>query len=361
VDECAGDSLEQQLLSRLKPLAETDGFSGHEEAVTGLMETALKPLADRVWLDSTGNLYAARAGLPGGPRLMIAAHGDEVGGLVKSVEPTGFLRFHAVGWKPWILQARKVRVSGRLGVIGARPGHFPGGGEVPRVEDLYVDVGASNAEEVRGMGIRIGSPITAKSEIESLSSHRVVGKAIDNRVGCAILAEVFSQLGSVAFEGTVTGVITSREEVDFGGARVAAFRVEPDLAIALDTMPCGDTPDVSFYRDLPVAIGDGPVIQVMTHEGEVAFIVNPWVRDTLECVAGREGIPYQVAVVSVTNTDATAIHLARGGIPTGVVSVPRRYSHSPVEVCDLRDAAGAVRLLVGFVREMGAWSQGQGS
>lgn len=353
MSSCSGTALEEPLLARLKLLAETDGFSGHEQAVTSLMKTFLEPLADQVWTDSAGNLYASREGLAGGPRLMIAAHGDEVGGIVKSVEPSGFLRFHTVGWRPWILQARKVRVSGHLGVIGVRPGHFPGKGQVPEVADLYIDVGACSQDEVRSMGIEIGSPITAKSEIEMLSPCRVVGKAIDNRVGCAVLAEVFSRIGDVPFRGTVVGVITTREEVDFGGAKVAAFQVNPDLAIALDTMPSGDTPDVSFYQELPVAIGKGPVIQLMTHEGDVAFIANPGVRDALEGVARREGIPYQLAVVPVTNTDASAIHLSRAGIPTGVVSIPRRYSHSPVEVCDMRDVAGAVNLLVGFVRGMG--------
>ncbi|MEW6080659.1 MAG: M20/M25/M40 family metallo-hydrolase [Bacillota bacterium] len=359
MSECSGTTLEERLLARLKLLAETDGFSGHEQAITSLMQTVLEPWADRVWADGAGNLYASREGLPGGPKLMIAAHGDEVGGLVKSVEPSGFLRFHTVGLRAWILQARKVRVSGHLGVIGVRPGHFPGKGELPRAEDLYIDVGASSADEVRSMGIGIGSPVTAKSEIEMLSPYRVVGKAIDNRVGCAVLAEVFSQIRDVPFRGTVVGIITTREEVDFGGAKMAAFQVDPGLAIALDTMPCGDTPDVSFYQELPVAIGEGPVIQLMTQEGDVAFIANPGVREALESVAKSEGIPCQLAVVPVTNTDASAIGLSRAGIPTGVVSIPRRYSHSPVEVCDLRDAAGAVNLLVGFVRGMGLTGAGK--
>ena len=201
------------------------------------------------------------------------------------------------------------------------------------------------------MGIRPATPITYHSPLEFFTnSDRFVGKSVDDRLGCAILLELMRQSSPPC--GELVGVVTVQEEVGLRGAHVAAFSVDPTFAIALDTMPCGDTPDVDFYKEMPVAIGKGPVLQFMSGNNDIGFLVTPAMRRLLLETAEELKVPYQTTTLPATNTDAASIYLARRGIPTGVVSLPRRYSHSPVEVGDINDAVGALEIIKGVVAKM---------
>jgi putative aminopeptidase FrvX len=342
------------LFELIMELCRIPGAPGFEHDVVAWLQNAFHPHADKVEVDSMGNLYALRQGDPGGPTLMISAHSDEIGGVVRAIEPDGFLRFNKLGGLlDSLAMGRKVIVNGHLGVIGLKAGHAQTADErlrVPAYTEQYIDVGADSADDVAGMGIRIGDPVTYVSEVQCFSNpDRFVGKALDNRLGCVVLLALLERLQGAQIAGTLHIVVTVQEEVGLRGARVAANRIGPDCAVVVDTMPCGDTPDMTGDNTLPIGIGKGPVFRLVsrgdvTHHGLKRLLIE---------TAEAQGIPYQLVVHDRSTTDASAIHLQRQGIPTGVVTIPRRYAHSPVEVADMGDVRGAIALLEAVVARMG--------
>jgi putative aminopeptidase FrvX len=265
-------SLKQALRSRLAALTALDGVSGHEQAVVAYLRDALVPLADEVRVDSMGNVYATLAGQGRAPHLMLEAHSDEIGATVKSIQPDGYLRILGVGGvSPAMLVGRNVRVHGHHGVIGVKSGHLQTADErkrVAEVYELYVDMGAGSAEAVAFMGIRVGDAVAYDSPLQDYANpDRVSGKAIDNRIGCAVLLQVLKELDHRAPAGTLSVVICVQEEIGLRGARVASYTAQPDYAVAVDTFMSGDTPDVDYYRDLSAAIGRGPVL-LLANSGE---------------------------------------------------------------------------------------------
>jgi endoglucanase len=315
-------SSKEAIKKHLIPLLNLSGVPGREAQVIRYMRDALSPLVDELRLDPMGNIFTVKRGNRKGPRLMIAAHSDEIGLIVKSIEKSGFIRFDKEGgvgdnWLP----ARLVNVAGHIGIVGVKAGHLSTEKErteVKRHTDLYIDVGAESREDVQAMGIKPGVQATFVSPPTFLSDDLIVSKALDDRTGCAVMLALLESLRGKDFAGELHSVVTVQEEVGLRGATAAAFGVGPDIAIALDTVPAGDTPDVSFDRELPVAIGKGPVLQI----------------------------------TSGGNTDATAMHLSRAGVPSVAVTIPRRYSHSPVEFMDLKDAVSALELLRSMILGM---------
>ncbi|HHY17001.1 MAG TPA: M42 family metallopeptidase [Firmicutes bacterium] len=332
-------------------LVTLQGVSGREAPVIRYMEKQLKPLVDELKIDSMGNIFTVKRGKRSvRPRLMIAAHSDEIGLIVKSVEDSGFIRFEkAGGVQDNLLQSRMVKVGRHIGIVGAKAGHLSTEkerSEVKKFSDLYIDVGASSREEVESMGIRPGTPVSFVSDPRFFTNQDlIVSKALDDRVGCAVLITLLASLTDEEFNGELHGVITVQEEVGLRGATVSAFAVNPDMALALDTIPSGDTPDVSFQKELPVAIGKGPVFQVMSGSGVRGMFADTTVLSLLEGAAKRGEIPYQLTTFTGGNTDASAMHLARSGVPCGAVTIPRRYSHSPCEMMNLNDAVAAMLVL----------------
>lgn len=346
------------LLERLTDLAAIDAVSGHERPLVRHLHDALRPHCDEVAVDAVGNLYAVRRGERDGPTVMIAAHTDEIGMLVKAIERDGFLRIETIGGViPSTLPARLVRVRGHLGVVGVKAGHYQSTaehGSAPALRDMYVDVGASSAASVAAMGIEVGDPLSFVSEVRAFGHDAplVVGKAVDNRLGCAILAQLLEDGPPPA--GTLVAAFTSQEEVGLKGAGVAGTRWQPDLALALDTMPSGDTPDMDPTRDLDVAIGAGPVVQVAAGARGRGFLVHQGVRRYLRRLARTQGVPLQETVFSGGNNDAAAIAWSGRGVAAASLCLARRYSHSPVEVADMRDAEATLTLLRGVVASMDA-------
>jgi endoglucanase len=343
-----------ELFERTRDLCRIPGAPGFEHDVVAWLQEAFRPYADEVEVDSMGNLYALRRGDPGGPTLMISAHSDEVGGVIRAIELDGFLRFNKLGGLlDSLTVGRKVMVNGHLGVIGVKAGHAQTAEERLRVSaytEQYIDVGADSAEEVAGMGIRIGDPVTYVSEVERFSKRdRFVGKALDNRLGCVVLLALVERLQGVPIAGILHAVVTVQEEVGLRGARVAANRVRPDCAIVVDTVPCGGTPDMAGDTTLPIGIGQGPAFRLVSH-GDVA---HHGMKRLLIETAEAQGIPYQLVVHDRSSTDASAIHLQREGIPTGIVTIPRRYAHSPIEVADMGDVRGTIALLEAVAGRMG--------
>lgn len=339
-------------------LTSLNGVSGFEQQVVKRMAEKLQPVADQVEIDNFGNIYAIKEGTKAGPTLMVAAHSDEVGAIVNEILSNGLLRFKTIGVvSDAILPATRVKVADINGVIGSIPAHLEMGaapGMINNQASLSIDVGAASAEEVRAWGIEIGTPVAFAGEVTDLGNpDRICGRAIDDRVGCAIILRTFHELNDVDFAGKVVGVITVQEETTMSGARIAANRLRPDCAIAVDTVPASDTLTGGSVK---FAIGRGPVIQLGdgVQKAFVGSIAHPAMKQVILQTAKDLGIPVQLAAeIGQWTTDAAAIHASASGVPTGYISIARRYAHSPVEVMDLNDAANAVRLLKGVIHGLG--------
>jgi endoglucanase len=336
----------------LRELAAIDGVAGHEQAVVARLRDLFEPSAEQVEIDTYGNLYARVNAANNGPALMIAAHSDEIGALVKSIEPSGMLRFERVGGLIETLAiGRHVRIRGMRGVIGVKAGHIQTPderGRAPAMRELYIDMGFDSAEEVAALGIRVGDAIAYDEPMEELANPlRVSGKALDNRVSCAILVLLAERLrvDRETLRCNLHAVVTVQEEVGLRGARMTANRLKPDAAIIVDTVPSGGTPDVDFHRDLRMRVGAGPVLALASSGGASGFLAHPGMRDFLRASAAGARVTVQEALFYGGNSDAAVFHQEAGGIPTGVINIARRYSHSPVEMLDINDAVDALLLL----------------
>lgn len=344
------DELKAELKDLLRELADIDGVSGHEFAVVARLRDLLSPHCTEVRIDSYGNLFARVNDNASGPSLMISAHSDEIGGLVKSIEPGGMIRFERVGGVIETLAiGRHVRIRGHRGVVGVKAGHIQTAderGRAPSFRDLYIDMGFDSAADVEALGIRVGDGIAWEEPMQELANpDRVSGKALDNRVACAVLVKLAERLSGEPLSCTLYLVVTVQEEVGLRGARMAAHRLNPAAAIVVDTVPSGGTPDVDYHRDLRMRIGDGPVLALASGGSSSGHLINPAMRDFLRRCSEAAGIQLQEALFYGGTSDVSAIHLVRDGIPSGVVNIARRYSHSPVETLDMNDAVDSVLLL----------------
>jgi endoglucanase len=347
------------LLETLTALTGLDGPPGFEQPVVEYLQAEFQKAGASVSVDPMGNLYAQLGNPAAKPHLMISAHSDEIAGIVRHVDDQGFIRIDRLGGLiPSNLVAQRVRIAGHLGVVGVRPGHLQSADErlcVPPIDELFIDVGATSAKEVADLGIRIGSPVSYAVRLERFSnSDRVTGKAIDNRAGCAVLLQLFRELAGQPLAGCLTGLVAVQEEVGMRGAEVGTYRAAPDYAVVVDTLPVADTPNVPAGR-APGSIGKGPVLVIASSGGEFprGHIVHPKLLNWLEQAAEEARVPVQLATsIGRAVSDAAATHLSREGVPSGMLGLPRRYSHSPICTFDLNDAVSAVRLLRAFVSRM---------
>ena len=338
-------------------LSEAPGVSGFEDPVRRLLAERVRPFADRLETDVMGNLLAWRypPGVPPDkppprPVVMLAAHMDEVGLIVTGIEGDGSLRFRAVGGlDPRVLPGKAVLVGPKRtpGVIGVRPIHLQKPDDRHRAEEIEgmaIDIGATS-RELAETAARVGDEVVFAGTFALLGQRRAMGKAFDDRVGCSVLLEVLRERYPV----TVVGAFTVQEEVGLRGAQVAAYRVEPDLALVLEGTVCADIPGVEPHEET-TRLGAGAAVSVM----DQATIASPRLVRALVQVAEGQNIPYQWRRSGSGANDAGAIHLSRSGVETASVSVPCRYIHAPAAICDLGDAEAAVRLVQGFLQEAAA-------
>lgn len=331
----------------LKKLSEAHGVPGSEEDVREIMAAELKKSCDEVTTDNLGNLIARKG--EGKPRVMLAAHMDEIGLMVKHIDKKGFLKFTTIGgfYDSTILNQRVLVHSKKgkyPGVIGSKPPHLMKAEERKKAmeyRDMFIDVGMKDDKAAKRAGVSIGDYVTFEREFGELKGGLVTGKAFDDRLGCLVLIEIMKR---VKAKGTVYGVGTVQEEVGLKGARTAAFRINPDYALAIDVTLAGDYPGIK-EDDSPLKVGEGPTIEIADAQGR-GIITHPRVKELLISTAEKNKIPYQLAVGEGGTTDATAIHLTREGIPSGVVSIPVRYVHSQVEVASLKDVKYTIELIV---------------
>lgn len=333
------------MIELIKRLSNAHGISGFEDEIREIIRAELEGHADEIKLDSMGNLIATRNGSEF--ELMIAAHMDEIGFVVKKIDEKGFIRVAPIGgWFSQIALAQRVVLYGKqkvYGVIGCKPPHLMKDEERKKaieISDMFIDVGAKSKEEVLSLGIDVGTPVAVDREVAMLANRRITGKAFDNRVGVAVAIEAFRRSKS---DATLHFVATVQEEVGLKGAKISAFALDPDVAIAIDSCVAADFPG-SESAHMDISLGKGAVIAVIDASGRGIIVSQPvlrWLKETAE----KYKIPYQLEVAEGGTTDATAINLTKSGIPAGVVSVPARYIHSPVEVVDLGDVESAVELV----------------
>jgi putative aminopeptidase FrvX len=342
-------------LDFLKRLLDTPGPSGFETAPARVWREEVKAFVDEVTADVHGNSIAV-LNPKGAPRLMLAGHIDEIGLQITHVDDDGYLYFAGIGgWDPQVLVGQRVVIAGPhgqvRGVIGKQAVHLMKKEDIDKVSkvtDLWIDVGAGSKAEALDL-VRVGDPAVLDAQVQEFPNGRVVSRSIDNRIGAYVVAEAVRLLArDRPKHAAVFAVATTREEIAWtgGGARTSAVRIDPQVALVVDVTHATDYPGAEKKRAGDHRLGAGPVLSRGSAVSPVVF------QMLVEC-AEREQIPYSVqAAPHDTGTDADAIYNALRGIPTGLVSVPNRYMHSPNEMVAREDLERAARLLAAFAQRL---------
>jgi len=343
----------QKLVETLAKLSQLHGPSGYEDDVRKFILQESSKHADEIETDAIGNFYVKIRGRSDGPTVIVAAHMDEVGFMVKHIEQAGFLRFEPVGTiDPRILPAKRVVVKGSSsypGTIGTRPPHIITDEEANRptpLSDLYIDVGAASDKEAMDLGIEVGSIVTFDEPFRELcNGRRVMGKAFDDRAGCTVSLALIEALAKEGARANIVFAFTVQEELGLRGAEVAANHVRPDVGIVFETTVAADVPDMK-QRQWITAIDSGPTIRVM----DSSMMAQRPMLDYIKKMAEKSGIPHQMQLSRTGGTDAGKIHLYGSGVPTGLISTPCRYLHGPSSVLSTVDLENVVRLAEATVR-----------
>jgi putative aminopeptidase FrvX len=341
------------LNENLEKLSNACGVTGREEEVRNLLIKLMKPYADELTVDRLENVIAIKKGKKSKPKVMLAAHMDEVGLMVKTVTKEGFLQFAKMGGiDDRILLAQKVIVhtqKGPLqGIVGSKPPHIQKEEERKKVvtyDKLFIDIGAENQKDAAKMGVKVGDPVSFDVKYAKIGKDVVMGKAFDDRAGCAVMIETLKQLESI--ECTVYAVGTVQEEVGLRGAATATFGVDPDIGVALDVTVAGDVPGVSEF-ETSLKMGAGPVLTV----ADSGLITNPKILRLLLDAAEESKITCQLETGLPGSTDAARMSLTRQGVPSGTVSIATRYIHSPVGMLSLKDVENSANLTVAAIQKI---------
>ncbi len=354
-----------ETLELLKELTAIPALSGREEAMIAAMRRHFSPLADEVRVDRVGNVSATIRGRQASPRLLIFAHMDELGLIVRKIEPDGFLRIERAGGVPEkSLLGQWVEIHTDDGrhlpaLVGTTSHHVTRPEKkfvVPDRLDMYLDLGCDSRAEVEALGVHVGDAITYRAAFTQLSADRLAAKSLDNRVGCVMLIQTLAALAQERPAATVHIVASVQEEFNVRGVWPAFQALQPDAAICIDVTVACDTPELHALSD--VRLGAGPVITTYQFHGRGTLgglIPNPKLRRYLEQVASDEGIGVQREVLLGVITDAAFSQLlGEQGVPMAALSVATRYTHAPVEACSLRDIDAAIRLLAAAARRFDA-------
>ena len=332
----------------LEELSLTPAISGNEDIIREIIKRELKDNVDEIETDVMGNVVCTKKGEENAPTVMLASHMDEIGLMVKYIDENGFIKFVKIGGindQMLINQAVIIHSdNGKYpGVIGSKPPHVTKPEErnkVIKYNDMFIDIGANNKEEAEEM-VSVGDMITFRSWFEEYPNDKVMGKALDNRIGCYVMMEIMKRVESRA---TIYGVGTVQEEVGLKGAKVSSYALNPDYAFALDTTLSGDHPGITI-EEAPCKMGSGPAVILADRSGD-GIITSKVMKDMIIKASNEKDINIQLEVSDGGTTDGTAIHLNREGIITGVVSVPTRYIHTPVSVASAEDIENTIELLV---------------
>jgi len=341
-------------IALLKTLSDAFGPTGFEDEAREAIHALVTPYADDIRTDVLGNLLVTRHGKTDFT-VMLDAHMDEIGLLVNHIDEHGFLHFTPLGgWDLRILPAHTVTVRTRSGgkirgVIGSLPPHVLKSEEREKpipLESLCIDVGLHSSKDAEAVGLRVGDPVVVSQPFEVVRDGWVLGKAFDDRAGCAVLVEVLERLAGSPPEATVVCNFAVSEETGLRGARTAAFQIAPQVALAVEGTVAADLPGIPPTRSA-TTVGAGAAITI----ADQSAIISAKMVQALEGLAQRHEIRYQLKVPMFGGTDAGAIQTSRAGVLAGVVSVPVRYIHSPVSLMTLSDYEQVVGLVSAFGQE----------
>lgn len=324
-------------MNLLKRLTQAVAPSGFEDAVRDIIIEEIKDYVDELEVDAMGNLIAHKKGT--GKRIMLASHMDEIGVIATFIDDKGYIRFATIGWLPpfYLLYKRVKFTNGTVGIVGYEE-------KLDELKELkqkhlFIDIGAKSKQEAEAL-ISIGDSAGLLGEFEVLGD-RYSSKAMDNRAGCYCLINVAK---TAVTSNDVYYVFTAQEEVGLRGAKTAAFKIEPEYALAVDVTDTGDTPDC---KSVELSLGDGVAIKVKDN----SIIAHKEVRERLFNLARKNDILYQIELMQEGGTDAGAIHTTKGGIKTGGLAIGTRYIHSNAELVDKNDLNGAIKLIKAFIEE----------
>ncbi len=348
------------MLKNFEKLVQIPGGSGFEEEVIKFIVAEMKERLPDVSTDPMGNVIGKLG--KGKRSVMVCVHSDEVGLLVKYIDPKGFIYFELNGMiDERALLSTKVDIctdKGILtGVVGVKNRHLLTPEDLKRpitVSDLWIDAGAASAEEAKKQGIEIGDPIVFHPNFQKIGTGSVLSKAIDNRAGCAVLIDLAERMKSKKIDYQLFLVAAVQEEIGSRGAKVAAQTLEPDMAIVVDTVPASDP--ITPPQQATAECGKGPIIRSMDVNAlGWGTVYSKKIRKRLLATAEKNGIPHQKDVAR-TWTDAATIHTSGKGIPCGGLYIPRRYSHSPTEWVKWSDIEKTASLLYLFLKDLNATS-----
>jgi putative aminopeptidase FrvX len=337
----------------LEDLTDVMGISGFEREVARMIEKHMKPFA-KITYDRLGSVICRKEGTSAAPKIMLAAHMDEVGFIVKQITSEGYIKFLPVGgWWGHVVLGQRVIVRTRkgdvVGVVGSKPPHELEDEERKKVldiKDMHIDVGATRKFDIeKKLGVKVGDPIVPSSPFAVMGNPKTyLAKAWDDRIGCAIMIDVVKRLAKTKHPNTLYAVGTVQEEVGLRGAQTSSAVVDPDVGFALEVSIAHDTP--GFGTDEVEALGAGPAILVYDR----TMIPNRNLLDLTLDVATKTKIPFHLASIAKGGTDSGRIHLNRAGVPSLVIGVPTRYIHSHIGIIHRSDYDNAVRLVTELVK-----------
>jgi tetrahedral aminopeptidase len=339
-------------LDFLKLLLSAPSPSGYEQPAQIVWREYTSQYSEKIDYDLHGNSIAI-FNSTGSPKIMFAAHCDELGFIIKFIDEKGFIFFEPIGAHDLsIIAGRPVNIitaNGQVTGITCKTTTSmlkkEDSKEVPEINNLWIDIGLSSREEAAKL-VSIGDPIVYATEFNQINEKIVVSKGFDDKVGIFIISEVLRLLEDKKIAASVFGVSTVQEEIGLRGAQTSSFAIDPTIGIAIDVTSATDHPNGQVQKEGEIKIGAGPVIL----KGANA---NVHVVKLLIDTACEENIPYQIkASARATNTDANVMQLSRKGVATGLVSVPLRYIHTPTELISLEDVENTIKLLVGFTKRI---------
>lgn len=343
-------------LDQLRQMCNLSALSGHEEDMIAFMKQEMKAYCSDVRVDRLGNVIGALPGTdPNGPKVMLFAHMDEVGFVVRKIDADGFIRLTRVGGIPEkSLPAQRLVIRGStgdvMGIIGPKSHHLTPPEEkfkVVEIKDLFVDIGAHSKADAEAMGIYPGAPATYAGFFTEMPGSQFAGKALDNRAGCFMLLQVLRLLAGEQLPASVYFVASVQEEFNIRGVVTAGYAINPDMAIGLDICVSSDTPDLRQQSD--IHFGGGPVISHYSFHGRGTLnglIPNPKLVKYITQIAASHEIPLQHNVFLGGLGDTSYLAVIREGVPAVDLAFPARYTHSPIEVASLTDMEDLITLLV---------------
>jgi endoglucanase len=336
----------------LKRLLATPSPSGYEQPIQSVVREYVSDFADRVWTDLHGNVIAVKN--PDAPlRVMLAGHCDQIGFLVQHIDSEGFLYLQPIGgWDTQVLIGQRLTVwcdgGPRPGIIARKPIHLltdEDRKQVPKFKDLWLDIGAKDKDEAAA-AVRIGDPVTLELSYAEMGNRLAFSPGMDDKTGLWIVIEALRRASRERLHVALYAVSTVQEEIGLRGAKTSAFGIDPQVGIAVDVTHATDCPTIDKKQEGEVSLGKGPVIVRGPN-------MNPMVvHELIESAKARE-IPYQLAACArATGTDANSMQVNRAGMATGLVSIPNRYMHSPVELISLDDIDRSADLLAEFAMRL---------